>query len=182
MGASRAAATQLLGLVHDARRHGTVEALERRLNVSGLAGQSAADIFIELVEFMCPPHGGIDEALARQAMLEAIGDLAEGGLGDVETLTPELLNEFFLDFVSRSIEGRVMADIGGRGITLPDDVRAVALLQEQVHDFVAGCTRGALRDRLGNVQRLSDGELGRVVTDIYESAFELLAAASEDEG
>lgn len=178
MGASRTAGAALLGVVRDFQRLGPAETL-RQLNLTGLAGRPAADVFVAILDVVCPPGGSVDEAIARQAMLETIGDLAEAGIGNFDTLTPEQLREFFLDFIARSIEGRVMADLGGRGITLPDDAAAVERAQAQLHDFVTGCTRGALSAQLDGVERLADREIQGVVNQIYEAAFELVAAAGE---
>lgn len=178
MGSSRAAAGGLLGVVRDFQRLGPTETL-RQLNLAGLAAQPAADVFVAILEFICPPGGAVDDAIARQAMLETIGDLAEAGLGSFDTLTPQQLQDVFLDFVSRSIEGRVMADLGGRGIKLPDDVTAVESAQGQLHDFVEGATRGQLAGRLDGLERLSDRDIENVVNQIYEAAFELIAVAGE---
>lgn len=178
MGASRVAGARLLGIVRDVQRLGAAETL-RQLNLPGLAGRPAAEVFVALLEFVCPPGGAIDEAIARQAMLETIGDLAEAGIGDFGAMTPDQMQEFFLDFIARSIEGRVMADLGGRGVTIPDDVAAVESVQQQLHDFVTGCTRGELSGRLDGVEHLGDADIEAVVTQIYEAAFELVATAGE---
>jgi hypothetical protein len=178
MGSSRATASGLLGVVRDFQRLGPTETL-RQLNLAGLATQPAADVFVAILEFICPPGGAVDDAIARQAMLETIGDLAEAGLGSFDTLTPEQLQDVFLDFISRSIEGRVMADLGGRGITFPDDIAAVESAQAQLHDFVEGATRGQLAGRLESLERLSDRDIENVVNQIYETAFELVAVAGE---
>lgn len=181
MGASRATGARLLGVVRDVQRFGAAEAL-RQLNLPGLAGRPAADVFMALLEFVCPPGGAIDEAIARQAMLETIGDLAKSGVGDFGTMTPDQMQEFFLDFIARSIEGRVVADLGGRGVTLPDDVAAVESAQQQLHDFVTGCTRGELSDHLDGVDQLGDRDIERIINQIYEAAFELIAVAGEAAG
>lgn len=178
MGSSRVAASGLLGVVRDFQRLGPTETL-RQLNLAGLAAQPAADVFVAILEFICPPGGAVDDAIARQAMLETIGDLAESGVGSFDTLTPQQLQDVFLDFISRSIEGRVMADLGGRGITLPDDIAAVESAQAQLHDFVEGATRGQLAGRLEGLERLSDRDIESVVNQIYETAFELVAVAGE---
>jgi hypothetical protein len=178
MGASRSAGARLLGIVRDVQRLGAAETL-RQLNLLGLAGRPAEEVFVALLEFVCPPGGALDEAIARQAMLEAIGDLAEAGVGNFDTTTPDQMQEFFFDFITRSIEERVITDLGQRGVTLPDDVAAVEHAQQQLHDFVAGCTRGELSRRLDDLNRLGDRETKRVVDEIYEAAFELVAAAAE---
>lgn len=178
MGSSKATARGLLGVVRDFQRLGPTAALHQ-LNLAGLSGQPAADVFLAILEFVCPPGGAVDEAIARQAMLETIGDMAEAGIGSFDTLTPAQLRDFFLDFIARSIEARVMADVGGRGITLPDDVAAVESAQTQLHDFVTGATHGQLSGRLDGVERLSDADIDAVVDQIYEAAFDLVAAAGE---
>lgn len=178
MGSSRAAGARLLGVVRNFATIGPVETL-RQLNLAGLAGRPAAEVFVGLLEFVCPPGGAVDEAIARQAMLETIGDMAEAGFGSFDALTSDQMREFFLDFVARSIEGRVMADLGGRGVTLPDSVAAVENAQAQLHDFVTGCTRGQLSGRLDGVERMSDRDIEVAVNQIYEAAFDLVAAAGE---
>lgn len=178
MGASRVAAGRLLGVIRDVQQLGAAEVL-RQLNLAGLAGQPASNVFLAMLEFVCPAGGAIDEAVARQAMLENIGELAATSDGSFEDMTSEQMNDFFLDFVGQSIEGMVMADLGGRGITLPDDVAAVERMQRQLHSFITGSTRGRLSDRLEGLPRLTDQEVNQVVSRIYEAAFELIAAAGE---
>jgi len=178
MGASRASGSRLLTVIRNVQQSGAVAAL-RSLNLESLAGQPAADVFLAMMDFVCPPGGSLDEAIAREAMADAICDLSEEGLGNFDTLTPEQLNEFFLDFIARSIEGRVINDIGARGITLPADARAAENVASQLHDFVSGTTKGELLDQLDGLTSLNDSRVSALVNDIYEAAFELVAVASE---
>jgi hypothetical protein len=178
MAASRKSGRRLLSVLRDVQQFGAAEAL-RRLNLPGLAGRPATDVFVALLEFVCPPGGALDEAIAREAMLDAICDLADKGLGNFDELTPDQLNEFFLDFLARSIEGRIINDIGARGITLPADAAAADNVARQLHDFVFGSTRGELVDRLDGLKSLSDRDIEKLSNEIYEAAFELVAAAAE---
>lgn len=179
MGSSRSAAAGILGVVRDAQRLGPAEALQR-FNLTALADRPAADVFLAILEFICPAGGSVDEALARQAMLDAINDLAAANAGAFDTQTPDQLREFFLDFIARSIEGQVIAAIGHRAITLPDDVAAVENLQIQLHDFIAGLTRGAITPHLADLDNVEDSAILPLVDQIYEAAFELLAANGDD--
>lgn len=178
MGAARATGGRLLGLVRDAERVGLTEALRSR-NLQHLAGQPAEDVFRGLVDVVCPPGGPIDEAISRQAMLDAIGDQADAGVTDFGALTPEQLKEFFLDFVIHSIEGRVMSDIAARAVSLPEDVNQVMDIQDQLHDFISGCARSQLGGQIGSLTALSDQQIEGKVNAIYEAAFGLVAAAGE---
>jgi len=178
MGASRATGRRLLGVLRDVEQLGATETL-RRFNLLGLAGKPAADVFLEMLEFICPPGGALDEAIARQAMLDAINDLSDAGVGSFDTLSPDQLKEFFLDFLARSIEGRVVNDIGARGVVLPADAEAVEQVSQQLHDFIFGCTKGALIPQLNGIGSMDDAAIDRVVDQIYELAFDLITVAAE---
>ncbi|MFZ6047392.1 Qat anti-phage system associated protein QatB [Pseudomonas sp. CR3202] len=178
MGASRASAGRLLSIFRDVQRVGATEVL-RRLDLVALSGRPAGDVFLSMMEFICPAGGAIDEAVARQAMLANISELGKAGVGTFDEMTPGQMQDFFLDFIVRSIEGMVMAELGGRGIMLSDDVAQAERAEKQLHNFVAGATRGKLADKLGSVPALSDKDVDRVVLEIYEAAFEIIAIAGE---
>lgn len=179
MGASRTAGAKLLGVVRDFQQVGAQDTL-RRLDLAGMANLPASEVFLSMLEFLCPPGGAIDEAISRQAMLEAIGILAEAGPTEFAQLAPEQLRDFFLDFVVLSIEGRVIADIGAKGITLSPDVEAIERSHEQLHDFINGCCLSHLSGLLTGVGALTDREVERRCNEIYEAAFSLIADAGED--
>lgn len=179
MGASRTAGAKLLGVVRDFQQVGAQDTL-RRLDLAGMANLPASQVFLSMLEFLCPPGGAIDEAISRQAMLEAIGILAEAGPVEFSQLNAEQLRDFFLDFVVLSIEGRVIADIGAKGITLSPDVEAVERSHEQLHDFINGCCLSHLAGLLTGIGGLTDGEVERRCNEIYEAAFSLIADAGED--
>jgi hypothetical protein len=112
-------------------------------------------------------------------MLETIDKLAEANVGAFEELTPEQLEEFIADFISNTIEARVLNDIGKRGITLPDDVAAVDDIQGQLHDAISGCVRGALAGKLTGLANLGDPDIARLVDRLYEGSFDLIAVLAE---
>lgn len=179
MGSSRASGARLLGVVRDFQAVGPVETL-RQLDLESMANQPASDVFLAMLEFLCPPGGAIDEAISRQAMLEAIGNFDRDAPTSFAQLSPEQLREFFLDFVALSIEGRVIADIGARGITLPADIAAVEQAHEQLHDFIEGCCRVHLSGLLTGLETLNSLDVEQRSNEIYEAAFSLIADAGED--
>lgn len=178
MGASRATAAKLLSIFGDVQRNGAAETL-RRLQLTVAPGQPASQVLLTLLEFICPPGGAIDEGVARQAALNTIAELDEAGSGSFEDMTQADRQNFFLDFVANSIESMIMADLGGRGITMPDDVDAVERIQSQLSSFITGCTRGQLANRLEQWPAPTDQEVNQVTSAIYEAAFDLIATAAE---
>ncbi|WP_208950379.1 Qat anti-phage system associated protein QatB [Rahnella sp. ChDrAdgB13] len=178
MGSSRVVAGGLLGILGDFQQGGATQVLQR-FNLGGLSGQPAATVFVSLIEFLCPPGGSVDEGIARQAMLDTIGDMSESCLESFDALTPEQLQEVFIGFVVHSIEGRIMADIGHNAIKLPEDIQAIGDIQATLHDFVDTATRTHLRDELGQIDGLSGSAVEDKVERIYEYAFELITSEGE---
>lgn len=179
MGASRGVGTRLLQVIRDIDQQGAAAVLQK-LNLQHLSGRPAADVFVAMLETICPPGGRIDEAIARQAMLDAISDLADAGAGTFEQLTNEQLSEFFQDFVINTIEGRVIADIGTHAIDLPETVEGVEHVQEQLHEFVSGCVRGHLGEHFDGLARKTDEQVKETVERIYVAAFDLVSAMAGD--
>lgn len=179
MGASRGAGARLLGVVRDFQQIGAADVL-RRLDLDGMADQPAADVFVAMLEFLCPPGGAIDEAISRQAMLEAIGNLDQAGAPEFGALAPDQLREFFLDFVVLSIEGRVIADIGARALMVSPDIETLESTHTQLHEFIEGCCRVHLSGLLTGLEALNNREVDRRIDEVYEAAFSLIAEAGED--
>lgn len=86
-------------------------------------------------------------------------DRAEAGAESFGALTPDQLRELFLDFVIRSIEGKILSDIGANGVSLPSDVNRVIEIQDQVHDFISGCCRSHLPATLAEISGMTDRQL-----------------------
>lgn len=177
MGSSRGSAANVLGLIRDFRSVGPAGALAR-FNLQALAGRPADEVFIRLLDQLCPAGGTVDEAIARQGMLEAIDKLAEASL-TFEELTPEQLEEFVADFITATIEARVLNDVGMRGIALPEDVDAIDSIQVQLHDAISGCVREALAGQVNDVDGLKDSDIAQLADRLYEASFDLVAALAE---
>ncbi|MFH3575001.1 Qat anti-phage system associated protein QatB, partial [Acinetobacter baumannii] len=85
-------------ILGDFQQGGAAQALQR-FNLNNLSDQPATTVFVSLIEFLCPPGGSGDEGIARQAMLDTIGDMSESGLESFNALTFEQLQEVFIGFV-----------------------------------------------------------------------------------
>ena len=179
MATSRAVAGGLAGLAGTFASQGAAEAL-RRFDLEGLAGAPATEVFVALTEVLCPPGGTIDEGIARNAMLETITALAEEGVGNFDELSPEQLQEFFIGVVSRSIEGRILNDVGTNSIKVPDDVAAVEEAQGILHDFVEGCVRDELEALDTSLGDLDSRQVDEFVSDLYANAFDLMQVLGEE--
>jgi hypothetical protein len=88
MGASRQSSARLASFLSSAAANGPREAL-RSLKLENLAGRPVEEIFLGLMDYVCPEGGSIDESIAREAFVETIADLAENGITNFDTLTAD---------------------------------------------------------------------------------------------
>jgi hypothetical protein len=178
MPSSRAAAGGIAGLARNFATQGPTEAL-RPFNLENLAGSPAVDVFVALTDALCPPGGTIDEAIARDAMLETIAALAAEGVGNFDEMTQEDLQEFFIGVVSRSIEGKILNEVGTNSIRVSPDLAAVERAQRMLHDFVDGCVRDRFATSGSSLADVSSQQIDNFVSDLYGAAFDLMQTLGE---
>lgn len=175
---SRAVAGGIVGLTLNFANQGPGEAL-RPFDLEGLAGAPAVDVFVALTDALCPPGGTIDEAIARDAMLETIAVLAAEGVGNFDEMTPADLQEFFIGVVSRSIEGKILNEVGTNTIRVSPDLAAVERAQRMLHDFVDGCVRDRFAANGASLADVSSQQIDDFVSNLYEAAFDLMQTLGE---
>lgn len=176
---SRAVAGGVAGLARNFVNQGPAEAL-RRFNLEGMAGAPAEDVFVALTDMLCPAGGTIDEAIARDAMLETVADLAAAGVGNFDELSADDLREFFIGVVSRSIEGKILNEVGTNAIAAPSDIGGVERAQAMLHDFVEGCVRDEFDARETDLSDLDAASIDSFVDDLYGAALDLVEALGDD--
>ena len=176
---SRAVAGGVAELARSFANQGPTEAL-RRFNLDGMAGAPAEDVFVALTDMLCPPGGTIDEAIAREAMLEAVADLAAAGVGNFDELSTDDLRELFIGVVSRSIEGKILNEVGTNAVSVPADIAGVERAQNMLRDFVEGCVRDEFEARGGELGDLDGSVIESFVEDLYSAALELVMVLGDD--
>ncbi|WP_370453205.1 Qat anti-phage system associated protein QatB [Salinisphaera sp. LB1] len=121
---SRAMAGGVAGLARSFANQGPAEAL-RRFNLEGMAGAPAEDVFRRVDGYAVSRGGTIDEAIARDAMLETVADLRTlASATSNETLRGQICASFLSWVVSRSIEARSLNEVGTNAIAAAFGCRA----------------------------------------------------------
>jgi hypothetical protein len=181
MGSSRAAGAQLLGFLSSAVANGTRQTL-RALNLERLAGRPIEEVFLGLIDYVCPFDGGtVDEGIARDAFVETIADLAENGIANFDRLTFEQMQIVFELYTTHTIETRICNDIGMKAVTVPADPATAATVQKQLFDFVRRSVSDAITQARDALPALTPDNVGRIVMQIYEQAFGILQTLAEAE-
>jgi hypothetical protein len=178
MGSSRQAGARLLNFLSDVQRRGVQEAL-RALDLQALAGRPIEEVFLGLADYVCPAGGTVDEGIARDAFIETIADLADLGISELGALTPDQMHTVFEIYATHAIEARIANDIGTKSIVLPADVRAVARVEAQLHDFIRRGVSDALAAAVAAVGALTQNRILGFVDGVYEAAFDMLQTLAE---
>lgn len=180
MANSRAVAGGVASLANSFANRGPAEAL-RRFNLDGMAGAPAEDVFVALTDMLCPAGGTIDEAIARNAMLESVADLAAAGVGNFDELSADDLRELFIGVVSRSIEGKIINEAGTNSVSVPDNIARIEQAYQMLHDFVDGCVRDEFEAGGRDLSDMDADTTESFVDDLYAAAMDLIQALGEAE-
>jgi len=170
MTSSRRTASKLGGFIRSVEQGGGAAAL-REINCSDLAGKPAGEAMERLVDVFCPDGGPVDDSIARQAFQETVLDWAEKDLPSIDQLDPGDWREFLTDFVSRSIENKIMTDIGTKSTVVPADAKQALSMQRELHSVIQGCVQKGFSERTDGFDRLSDSDISSLMADVYERAW-----------
>ncbi|MGA3266506.1 MAG: Qat anti-phage system associated protein QatB [Verrucomicrobiota bacterium] len=178
MGAAIPSVRRAISFVQDVANAGINQALSH-LGLGNLVGQPAEQALAVLTDVFCPEGGPIDQGIAREAWDEAVLGLTEIDITDITEVTAEQWQAVVTDFIAKTIEFKVINDVGAKGISLPQDVQAIDQLQSDLHELIQGAVDDAIGDRLNVGQTIPQNEIQGLVTDIYERSFAYLEALEE---
>jgi hypothetical protein len=175
MGSSRRAGGKLLGFLRDTVERGVEEALGA-LHLDSLAGRPIEEVFLGMIDYICPDGGNVDEGIARNAFIEKIADLAENGITDLDTLNNSQMQTVFELYTTHTIESRLLNDIGTKTIEYPADARTALNLQSQIRDFIRRGVTDALNTARETLLSLTQHSIQQFVDQIYKAAFDILSS------
>jgi hypothetical protein len=163
------------GLLFDAGQSGIREVL-RSLNLDALASKSITEIYASLVDVVCEPGGDLDDAFARDAYLEAVAEILEMGLDDLERPSPETIALVLERFIANSIRTRILNAIANKLIILPSSVATAQSIDKEFREFV----RGAVSDALNEIGRVvNSAQMKGIIDGLYERSLSILQVYAE---
>lgn len=178
MGASRNSGSRLLGFMSNVINNGVEETLQE-LNLGDLIGRPIDEIFLGMMDYICPDGGTIDEGIARDAFVEMIADLSETGITDFGALTNEQMKTVFELYATHTIQNRLYNDIANKAIQVPSNPRLARQIQRQLFDFIRRGVSDALASFQDSVQEITKQNTNEFVNKVYEDAFSILQKLGE---
>lgn len=180
LGAARSSSARLLSIA-GTFASGGAHAVERYLSLENLAKKSSAEALIAIADFICPDGGPQDEGIARNAYITAIEESPEIAEVPFEELTAEQMLLIVQKSMANVIYGRIVNDIGNKIIMLPSDMSIADTLVTQIEEFVTGAISDAVSELKVDVNSLSHGQSMDIVDQVYQTAYEIMAIAGENE-
>ena len=149
-------------------------------NLQSLADRPAAEVLEALVDNICPEGGTIDEAVARDAMIEAIVDFASEDLGDFNQLTQEQLGEFVIQVIAKSITIKIINEIGTNSLHSSATDTDFQQAESTLKDYTLGAVGDAFQQELSLGEPISSPQINDKVKEVFSNAFEILQVMLEE--
>jgi len=132
----------------------------------------SVDAFIDkIVEAVCPDVGTIDDELLRQGLDQALSNcLQENELFDPTALTPDMLTQLYLEFISTEVADRIIVDSKNAFNRADNAVQRENELRDFVKSTVDVCAGPKLEEGLDRVDSRS---IDRLITEVISEVFDI---------
>jgi hypothetical protein len=178
LGSARNSTERLVAFFNSISRNGVAET-SRIYGLGDIIGKSARDVFLHIMDFVCPDGGPTDEGIARSSYIETLMTLTDLEDKTIETLTDDEFLAFTKTYMTNVIQERLLNDIGNKTISLPDDTATVEIIQNQVKDFISGSVSDAINDLHVEIKSIDTNHTRDIVDSVYERAYSILSELEE---
>jgi hypothetical protein len=165
-----------LGSVAAGGINGTLQSL----GLDEFIGRTPDEICAAIANSLAPIGATNDEAIARDALISTLDTLyarileAGGNLDDLNALSPELLKETLIEYVSNFIFTKWMYELGTAIEKGNINEQEAIALEREVKDLILTETIEQYRDMNVNQLDLNDANNIALVAEIFETAYSTL--------
>lgn len=174
LGSARNSTERLVSFFSSVTNNGLSQT-SQRYGLGDLIGKNAKDVFLHIIDFVCPDGGSTDEGIARNSYIETLMTLSDLNNKTIESLTQDEFLAFTKTYMTNVIQERLINDIGNRSISLPDDISTVETIQSQIKEFIYGSVSDAISDLNIKIKNIDTYQTRDIVDKIYEKAYSILA-------
>jgi len=179
LGSARSSTARLVNVV-GGFASGGVSATARLFHLGDIIGKSAKDVFLRIMDFVCPDGGNTDEGIARSAYIEALSAMPDWENKQIETLTPPEFLAFTEIYMADVIEHKLVNDIGNKLFSLPDDIASIENIEAQMKDFIRNTVSDAISELNVDIQNIDQQQAQGIVDSVYKTAFDIMASYEEE--
>lgn len=178
LGSARNSTVRLISILGSISGQGVREA-SREFGLGDLIGKNAGDVFLEIMDFVCPDGGTTDEGIARSSYIETIESMSELDTIPIENMTENQFLIFTETYMTNVIQERLINDIGNKMIKLPDDINTVEIIQDQLNDFIFGAVSDAIVQLNIEIKNIDNKQTRAIVDNVYEKSYSILESMEE---
>jgi hypothetical protein len=179
LGSARRSTARLVSVV-GGFASGGVSATAYQFHLGDIIGKSAKDVFLRVMDFVCPDGGNTDEGIARSAYIEALSAMPNWENKKIEALTPPEFLAFTEIYMADVIEQKLVNDIGNKLFSLPDDIAIIENIETQMKDFIRNTVSDAVSKLNVDIKNIDQKQAQGVVDSVYKTAFDMLASYGEE--
>ncbi len=181
LGAARNSSTRLVSILSGISANGLNNTLENH-GFKDLIGKPIDQVFLGLVDYICPDGGRTDEGIARSAFIELLPSLKEMGIDENAGINEAQFTVIIEIYFSNVILQRMINDIGKNTIRLPSDINIIENIETQLNGFIQGTVSDAIVNLGVNIHEVSDENARQIVEDVYTTAYTVLESLIEEAG
>lgn len=159
---------------------GGISGTLNQLGLGEFVGRTPEEICAAIADALAPIGSTNDEAIARDALISTLDALyikiieAGGSLDDLASLTPDMIKETLIDYVSNFIFTKWMYELGGAIERGNITEQQAITLERDVKDLIQAETIEQYRDVNVNELNLNDANNLSLITNIFETAYSTL--------
>ena len=180
MATPAATAGRVIDLIRSVEQRGFVQAA-KDFGLGDLTGKAPAEIGPVLAEAFLEKGGGIDDGISNRAWVETVIEAIENELFDSADIPPDVLVVMLENYVTRTIELRLLQDIGAKLLPAAPDAARADELKGEMRGLIRGEVRRTVRPILKATERIDRRRLNSVGRSIYRQAFEYVQALAQEE-
>lgn len=179
LGSARGSTARLVNIM-GGFASGGISATARHFHLGDIIGKSAKDVFLHIMDFVCPDGGNTDEGIARSAYIEALSAMPDWENKQIETLSPPEFLAFTEIYMADVIQQKIINDIGNKLFSLPNDIAGIENIEAQMKDFIRNTVADAVSNLNVDIQNIDQQQAQNVVDLVYKTAFDIMASYEEE--
>lgn len=159
---------------------GNISATAYRFNLGDIIGKPAKEVFLRIIDFVCPDGGRTDEGIARSAYIEALSSIPDLENKQIKSLSPLEFLAFTEIYMADVIQQKLLNDIGNKIFSLPNDILCIENIEKQMKDFIQNAISDSISKLNVDICNISQQQAQDVVDSVYNTAFEIMSSYGEE--
>jgi hypothetical protein len=178
LGSARLSTAHLFSVIGGFANDG-INNTAKKFQLGDIVGKTATDVFLSVMNFICPDGGNTDEGIARSTYIDALSSMPDWDNKQIETLTSYEFLTFIKTYMTLVIKQRIINDIGNKMFTLPKEVALVERLEEQIVDFIGGAVSDSISELKIDIKEIESSQAQSIVDSVYKTAFDIMSVPED---